>query len=205
MPCNYPPQEIGLDGIEILANLGMRYNYAQFVSGGVLLEAWSLLSTGSQASEIVNQGGPMKSRWTLILGVGLLLLISACNSAPASPEVPTTPANATQGVVTTTYPGPGQAGSSNAYPEPTVITTTQSQSGSLYPSPKSGDTISWEQATALIKNQEVESLSETGTKVVLNLKDGRSLSTNETASGEIISFLQNCGDQCKDIKVNPSQ
>jgi hypothetical protein len=143
----------------------------------------------------------MKSRWTLILGVGLLLLITACSSAPASPT--TTPANATQGVVGTTYPGP--AGSSNGYPAPAVITPTQSQSASIYPGPKSGDSISWEQATALIYNQEVDSLSETGTKVVLNLKDGRSLSTNEPASGTIISFLQNCGNLCKDIKVNPTQ
>lgn len=145
----------------------------------------------------------MKSRWTLILGVGLLLLITACSSAPASPEPATAPAKATQGVVGTTYPGP--AGSSNGYPAPAVITPTQSHSASIYPGPKSGDSISWEQATALIYNQEVDSLSETGTKVVLNLKDGRSLSTDEPASGTIISFLQNCGNRCKDIKVNPSQ
>ncbi len=147
----------------------------------------------------------MKSRWTLILGVGLLILITACSSAPASPEAATAPANATQGVVNTTYPGPGQAGSSNVYPEPAVITTTQSQSASLYPGPKSGETISWDQATALILNQEVVSLSETGTKIVLNLKDGRSLTTNEPTSGAYRSVLQNCGDRCKDVKVNPSQ
>jgi hypothetical protein len=147
----------------------------------------------------------MKSRWALILGVGLLILITACSSAPASPGTATAPANATQGVVTTTYPEPGQAGSSNAYPEPAVTTTTQSQSASLYPEPKSGDTIVWNQATALIFNQEVDSLSETGTKIVLNLKDGRSLITNEPTSGEYRSVLKSCGDRCKDVKVNPSQ
>lgn len=148
----------------------------------------------------------MKSRWTLILGVGLLILSSACNSAPATPAVtePTTaPASPTQAEAATTYPGPGQAGSS--YPAPAVITNTQSQITSLYPDPKSGDTITWEQAIALITNLEVTSLSETGTKLVLNLKDGRSLITNEPASGDFQGILQRCGTRCKDIKVNPSQ
>lgn len=147
----------------------------------------------------------MKSRWTLILGVGLLILITACSSTPASPEQPTAPANPTQGVIATGYPEPGQAGSSNAYPEPVISPTTQSQSASLYPGPKSGDTIAWDQAIALMFNQEVNSLAETGTKLVLNLKDGRSLSTNEPSSGALQAFLQTCGDRCKDIKVNPSQ
>ena len=148
----------------------------------------------------------MKSRWTLILGVGLLILLTACSSAPATPaSSEQAPANATQGVVTTAYPGSGQAGSSNSYPEPAVTTTTQSQSASLYPGPKSGDIIAWDQATALIFNQEVVSLSETGTKIVLNLKDGRSLSANEPASGAVQSYLQTCGERCKDVKVNPSQ
>jgi hypothetical protein len=148
----------------------------------------------------------MKSRWTLILGVGLLILSTACNATPAATEQATAPANPTQGVVTTAYPQPGQASSS--YPEPAVITNTQSQtaSASLYPGPKSGDTISWDQAVALIiVNLEVTSLSETGTKLVLNLKDGRSLITNEPASGDFQGLLQRCGARCKDIKVNPSQ
>jgi hypothetical protein len=148
----------------------------------------------------------MKSRWTLILGVGLLILLAACNSTPATPvatEQATVPANPTQGMAATTYPGPGQASSS--YPEPAVITNTQSQPASLYPGPKSGDTIAWDQATSLISNLEVISVSETGTKVVLNLKDGRSLNTNEPASGDLQKYLlQNCGQPCQDIKVNPS-
>ena len=142
----------------------------------------------------------MKSRWTLILGIGLLILLTACNSTPASTEQPTVPANPTQGVIATSYPEPGQA-----YPEPATSPTAQSQSASLYPGPKSGDTIAWDQATALMFNQEVTSLAETGTKLVLNLKDGRSLSTNEPSSGALQTFLQNCGERCKDIKVNPSQ
>jgi uncharacterized lipoprotein len=148
----------------------------------------------------------MKSRLTLILGVGLLILLAACNStppAPATTEQATAPANPTQAVVATTYPEPLQSGTS--YPAPAVITTTQSQSASLYPGPKSGDTISWEQAVALIRNLEVSSLSETGTKLVLNLKDGRSLNTTEPASGDFQALLQRCGERCKDIKVNPSQ
>lgn len=148
----------------------------------------------------------MKSRLTLILGVGLLILLAACNSAapvPATTEQAPAPSNPTQAVVATTYPGPLQSG--NSYPAPAVITNTQSQSTSLYPGPKSGDTITWEQATALITNMEVASLSETGTKLVLNLKDGRSLVTNEPASGDFQILLQRCGTRCKDIKVNPSQ
>lgn len=148
----------------------------------------------------------MKSRWTLILGVGLLILLAACNSTPATSvatEQATAPANPTQELAATTYPGPGQGSSS--YPGPAVITNTQSQSGSLYPGPKSGDTIAWDQATSLISNQEVASVSETGTKVVLNLKDGRSLNTNEPASGDLQKFLQSCGQRCQEIKVNPSQ
>ncbi len=144
----------------------------------------------------------MKSRWTMILGVGLLILSSACNSTPATPTV-TTPANPTQGVAATSYPGPGQT--STSYPEPAVITNTQSQITSLYPDPKSGDTIAWDQAVALITHLEVASLSETGTKLVLNLKDGRSLVTNEPAAGDFQILLQRCGVRCKDIKVNPSQ
>lgn len=148
----------------------------------------------------------MKSRWTLILGVGLLILLAACNSTPtisvATEQAPA-PANPTQGMAATTYPGPGQTGSS--YPEPAVITNTQSQSTSLYPGPKSGDTISWDQAIALIYHQEIASVSETGTKVVLNLKDGRSLNTDEPASGDLQKLLQGCGPRCIDIKVNPSQ
>jgi hypothetical protein len=148
----------------------------------------------------------MKSRWTLILGVGLLILLAACNSTPttsvATEQAPA-PANPTQGVAATTYPGPGQASSS--YPEPAVITNTQSQSASLYPGPKSGDTIAWDQAVSLIFNQEVTSVSETGTKVVLDLKDGRSLNTNEPATGDLQKLLQSCGQRCQNIKVNPSQ
>jgi hypothetical protein len=148
----------------------------------------------------------MKSRWTLILGIGLLVLLTACNSTPATPSATvqaTAPAIPTQGAVATTYPGPGQAGSS--YPGPAVITNTQSQTASLYPGPKSGDTIAWDQAVALITNLEVTSLSETGTRLVLNLKDGRSLITNEPASGDVQALLQRCGERCKAIKVNPSQ
>jgi hypothetical protein len=148
----------------------------------------------------------MKSRWTLILGVGLLILSSACNSTPATPattEPTTASANPTQAVAATTYPEPGQASSS--YPAPAVITNTQSQITSLYPDPKSGDTIAWDQAVALIANLEVTSLSETGTKLVLNLKDGRSLITTEPASGDFQGILQRCGMRCKDIKINPSQ
>jgi hypothetical protein len=148
----------------------------------------------------------MKSRWTLILGVGLLFLLAACNSTPATPAVTEqgpAPANPTQSVSATTYPGPGQGSSS--YPEPAVITNTQSQSASLYPGPKSGDTITWEQATSLAFHQEVSSVSETGTKVVLNLKDGRSLNTIEPASGDLQKLLQSCAQRCSDIKVNPSQ
>jgi hypothetical protein len=148
----------------------------------------------------------MKSRLTLILGVGLLILSAACNStpqAPATTEQATAPASPTQAAVATTYPEPAQSGSS--YPAPAVITNTQSQSESLYPGPNSGDTIPWEQAVALISHQEVSSLSETGTKLVLNLKDGRSLITIEPASGDFKGLLQRCGVQCKDIKVNPSQ
>ena len=43
----------------------------------------------------------MKSRWTLILGVGLLILLAACNSTPATSvatEQAPAPANPTQGV-----------------------------------------------------------------------------------------------------------
>jgi hypothetical protein len=148
----------------------------------------------------------MKSRWTLILGVGLLILLAACNSTPTTPvatEQAPVPANPTQGVAATTYPGPGQASSS--YPEPAVITSTQSQSASIYPGPKSGDTIAWDLATSFFFNQEVTSVSETGTKVVINLKDGRSLNTIEPASGDLQKLLQSCGPHCIDIKVNPSQ
>lgn len=147
----------------------------------------------------------MKSRWTLILGIGLLILITACSSTPASPEQPTATANPTQGVTATSYPEPGQAGSSNAYPEPATSPTAQSQGASLYPGPKSGDTITWDQAIALMFNQEVTSMAVTDTKIVLNLKDGRSLSTNEPSSGALQAYLQKCGEQCKDIKVNPTQ
>jgi hypothetical protein len=148
----------------------------------------------------------MKSRWTLILGVGLLIILTACNATPATPAVTeqaTAPAIPTQGVLATAYPEPGQA--STSYPEPAAITNTQSQSASLYPGPKSGDTIAWDQAVAIIMNMEVASVSQTGTKLVLNLKDGRSLNTNEANSGDFQSLLNHCGVRCQDIKVNPSQ
>ena len=72
----------------------------------------------------------------------------------------------------------------------------------LYPMIATGDEVSWHQAQALIKNDEVERISQTHElKVTLFLKDGRALITVEPVIDEVLRIIEQCGEGCSEIAV----
>lgn len=141
----------------------------------------------------------MKFRLLIIVSMLALLLLAACSSS--------TPAVTTEQPTSESQNPPTEIAPAEAYPAPAEVVeateTPQVAPGqSLYPEPQSGDTITWAQAVAMINNAEVAQILKSQTlELTFNLKDGRSLLTNEPNTGELQIVLDKCGDACTSIEV----
>lgn len=123
----------------------------------------------------------------------LLLLTTTACIGNATPTVDGTAA-ATKAPSASTTPA------SSAYPAPGSFPTQPFTGQSLYPDPKSGDTIFWEQAVALVINNEVAKVTQAQSlQVTLDLKDGRVLLTQEPQLDAIFNIIAQCGDPCRSI------
>ena len=141
----------------------------------------------------------MKFRLTIILSLLMLLALAACTTP--SPAVTTEgPSNEPQSAATATapaevYPAPAQESAPQEAPQPVA-------GQPMYPDPQSGDIVNWSQAVAMLKNAEVTQIVRSQTlELTLNLKDGRSLVTNEPNTGELQIVLDSCGDVCSTVEV----
>ena len=135
----------------------------------------------------------MKTRWLLWLSICLVLILAACQNKTST----------TQPGATGAYPPPGQGTPSvtQAYPSPQQP-APQTNPSALYPGVKDGDTVLWAQAVAMLQNGEVAKVTQSQTlRVILSLKDGRSLNTTEPSFDEVARVIAACGDICKDIVV----
>ncbi len=135
----------------------------------------------------------MKTRWLLWLSMCLVVILAACQKNVVT----------TQPEGTGAYPPPGQETPSGtqAYPAPKQP-ASQTNPSALYPAAKDGDTVTWDQAVAMLQNGEVAKVTQSQSlKVILSLKDGRSLNTTEPSFDDVVKVIAACGDKCKDIVV----
>jgi hypothetical protein len=148
---------------------------------------------------IYHAGGDMKFRLWTIVSLLALLVVAACSSS--------TPAVSTEQPTSESQNPPVETAPAEAYPSPAeAVEATEAPQvapgQSLYPEPQSGDEITWSQAVAMINNAEVNQVLKSPTlELTLNLKDGRSLLTNEPREGELQIVLDKCGDACTGIEV----
>ena len=93
-----------------------------------------------------------------------------------------------------------------AYPTPIqnlTITPSQNQDAGLaYPQYNDGDEISWNIAVTVLLNGEVVKIAQLESlKVMLTLKDGRSLITYQPLENEVLNWIDKCGDPCKQVEI----
>jgi hypothetical protein len=142
----------------------------------------------------------MKFRLTIILSLLVLVALAACNGNPA-------PVVATEAPLSVTPSVPAETEPAEAYPVPATqkapTEAPQVAAGqALYPEPQSGEAVAWAQAVAMINNGEINQIMKSESlELTLNLKDGRSLLTNEPFDGELQTVLDRCGDVCTGIDV----
>jgi len=139
-----------------------------------------------------------------ILRIPLLLVLiaafalSSCTSK--DPEATEAPGD---------YPAPEQGeppkreetpdSSQESYPAPEADVPAQPQ-GNPYPFVVDGGELTWVQAMSVIRASEVVEVVETQSlKVILTMKDGRTLIAFEPVLGEVIFVIESCGEFCKDI------
>jgi hypothetical protein len=131
----------------------------------------------------------MKSRIFVITLALLAIALTAC-SKPTPTQVPQN--NLAPTIV---YPEPA----TESYPSPEGVVT---QASVLYPEPKSGDEVSWEQAVAMVLNGEVTQIVQSKSlQLTLSLRDGRSLIAKEAALDDIKMVIEKCGAVCKPLTL----
>jgi hypothetical protein len=145
-------------------------------------------------------------RW---LGLILILFLAACQPGipSASPEPqqvePSSPPAATIPVATEeSSPVPQAtlppAGTQESYPPPQAPVTTSGEAG--YPAPEAK--ITWEEARELILDGQVSQVTQLHSlRVILVLKDGRTVETDEPLSDEVFAVIDECGEVCSDIVI----
>ncbi len=133
----------------------------------------------------------MKSKW-LLLVLMLAAVLAACQSSQ-----PTASPAPVQGA----YPAPQQQQNNQSYPAPTQIPPS---SVTPYPPAEtpSSDTV-WESAVQMIQSGSVATIAQDNLKVTLTLKDGRVFTTTSYTPDDAKNALKQCGDICKDTKINP--
>ena len=94
----------------------------------------------------------------------------------------------------------------SGYPAPVINPSPspiENQDSSLaYPQYNDGDEISWNIAVTILLNGEVDKVrTQDAQKVILFLKDGRSLITLQPFENEIQTWIEKCGETCNDIQV----
>lgn len=123
-----------------------------------------------------------------------IFLTTACQRAPTTEGVPVE-GEETREAEGYPYPAEGETIPLQEYPP------LPEEEGGLYPDYMDGDEIVWEHAVALILNGEVDAITENQLRVVLNLKDGRTLLTTQPAVGEVLNVIRSCGVPCEEIIV----
>jgi hypothetical protein len=117
-----------------------------------------------------------------IIVMSMVALLAACS--PANPG----------GIQGTSYPPPGE--------QTQPATRVQPPSGVPYPQFNDGDTILAGVAEALLKNGSVDKVTlKPSGEAVLLLKDGRALLILLPFQGAIQTWIEMCGDPCKEIKI----
>lgn len=154
---------------------------------------------------------------TLVLGA----LLVSCAPQPATTPTPTPASYPSPAQVESASPAPVQSEAASptptqgksASPPPTRVVPAYVPPGQeatlvdIYPGPGQGptQTISWDEAVALIQDGRVAKVTQAQTlQVTLALKDGTVAQTTEPALDEVFKVIDACGDPCKDIeRVNP--
>ncbi len=130
-------------------------------------------------------------KWLLLfIGLILAIILAACQPAKSTVHTPieTTASSSTSQL----YPAPNQPSSQNAestsYPEP--------------PANAQATTISWSDAQAMVTSLQIAKVIQSKSlEVTLYTKDARIFKTTEPALDDIIKVIQQCGADCKVIKV----
>jgi uncharacterized lipoprotein len=118
----------------------------------------------------------------LIFVITIVAILSACSPVNSGGN---------QG---TSYPRQGE--------ETRPATVVQPPSGIPYPQFKEGDTILSGVAEGLLKNGSVDKITlKPSGEAVLLLKDGRALVILLPFEGAIQTWIDQCGDPCKAIKI----
>jgi hypothetical protein len=143
----------------------------------------------------------------LWLGLFLLLFAAACQpsvptptaepqqieATPSQPPVPTVAL--TETAEPEVEPAPTEPSETESYPAPVSPATTRS---AAYPEPS--EEISWDEAEGLILEGQVAQVFQSHLlRVVLVLKDGRTIETVEPAIDEVFRAIEACGDPCADV------
>ena len=131
----------------------------------------------------------MKTAFLITLIVLISITASACQaiSSVGEPEE---------------YPGPGGAYPASLPQYPAAESQPEPGSAVLYPDASDGDYMEWYQVTAMITNGEVEKVVQThDLQIYITLKDGRTFVSFQPAIDDVIKFIKECGDACKDIRV----
>jgi len=140
----------------------------------------------------------MKSGRLFIILMILIMFAAACQSETGSRDMADNPTAAS---ADEPVQGSESQNTQDVYPAPQVEPTVPLPAV-LYPMLSDGDKIGWIQAQALIKNDEVERISQThDLEVTLFLKDGRALVTMEPAIDEVLRIIEMCGQACSEIVV----
>lgn len=131
----------------------------------------------------------------------VFILISSCQSGDV--ETASTleatdssvDGNTAETVGSSVYPGP----ESNSGSE---MGTSQDIPAVLYPAFQDQEEVPWDQAIAMIMNVEPgKILQSDDLKVILLLKDGRTLITREPHKDDIRAVLEQCGEKCAGIEL----
>ena len=145
----------------------------------------------------------MNSGRLFIILVVFTIFAAACGSNADSQEIPEKPtASSAEGdLQPEQLEGSVSQNAEDVYPAPQAEPTVP-MPAVLYPMIATGDEVSWHRAQALIKNDEVERITQTHElKVTLFLKDGRALITVEPAIDEVLRIIEQCGERCSEIAV----
>jgi hypothetical protein len=148
----------------------------------------------------------MRNRTFLVAGIILILMIvlAGCSSAQtATPTQEPTPA-AQPSPTVESAPGLDPAeptapvvSAQAAYPAPAI----QYVAYDPYPAPIEGEQIEWSQVQALlISGQVAEVFQRFSLPIVITMKDGRIILVESPAKDEIFKLLDQCGEQCNDIR-----
>jgi hypothetical protein len=138
-----------------------------------------------------------------IIALSVLLLVACGTSAPAETEaLPPIETQVSSPTPADTTPEPE---ASEPYPGAVEPTKYDPNVPAPYLAPgEEGTSIPWEEAILLIQDGKVTLVRQfDNLMVVLVLKDGQTMSTYQPAMDAVLDLIDECGDLCQDIEVNP--